>query len=53
MLLLASATAVDDYGSVPAGMRIRGRLPVGCGFTDGAPLFRVVHANFVEADTHD
>jgi hypothetical protein len=28
-------------------------LPVGCSFTAGAPLIRVVHANFVEADTHD
>jgi hypothetical protein len=29
------------------------QLPVGCKFTGGAPLIRVVHANFVEAIIHD
>ena len=28
-------------------------LPVGCSFAAGTPLIRIVHANFVEADTHD
>ena len=36
-----------------SGDTIRERLPVRCDFTTGAPLFRVVHANFVVAKTHD
>lgn len=38
---------------MPTGTRISRGLPVGRSFTAGAPLIPVVHANFVEADTHD